>query len=377
MSRQPGTYERFMLWLRWGLVGVGAVALAWGGPDPLSLALVAGLIAYTGVLHWLYRRPAYPERAGYYVLGADLAFISALVFSGGGGPTDLYNLYYLAIVQAAVLFGWRESVLTSVTAALLYAFAVGPDGSAWLAVGLRGAFFVLVGALAGYLADAVKRERLEREASIELLEELRVAHENLRAYAEEIGRLAVTDGLTKLYNHTYFQQRLDEEVKRAERYCFPMVLLMIDIDNFKEYNDTHGHMAGNGLLKELSALLKGSVREVDIVARYGGEEFTVTLPETDGPAGLIAAERIRRQVEEHPFVGEAQLKSGRVTVSIGAAAYPTAAADRTELIERADQAMYAAKRDGRNRVVLYEEPTLSAQEIPVEEDRKDPSDKRS
>ncbi|HEY3316167.1 MAG TPA: GGDEF domain-containing protein [Bacillota bacterium] len=355
MRRQPGRYEQFVLSLRWVLVGFGAAVLLWRRPDWWSALLILLLVAYTAILQHTYRRPSYSDKTGYYVVAADLVLISALVFTQGGASSDLYNLYYLSIVQAAVLLGWRESVAASITGALLYALASVMGGPDWLPVILRGGFFVLIGALTGYLADAVKRERLEREASIQLLEELRVAHENLRAYAEEIGRLAVTDGLTKLYNHTYFQQRLDEEIKRAERYGFALSLLMIDIDHFKDYNDTHGHMAGNGLLKELAALLKAAVREVDIVARYGGEEFAIILPETDGPAALGVADRIRGQVEEHPFVGEAQLKAGRVTVSIGVAAFPAIAANRTELIERADQALYAAKRGGRNGAILYPE----------------------
>ncbi len=376
MTRRPGTYEHLMLWLRWTLVGVGVGTLLWNRHDPLSLALAAALLAYTGYMQWVCRRPV-SGRSGYYVLGADLAVISALIYARGGGLTDLYNLYYLAIVQAAVLFSWRESMVTSVTAGLLYVLAAAFGPVAWPILGLRVGFFILVGAMAGYLADAVKHERLERETSTELLEELRVAHENLRAYAEEIGRLAVTDGLTNLYNHTYFQQRLDEEVKRAERYSFPLAVLMVDIDNFKEYNDTLGHVAGNGLLKELADILKGAVREVDIVARYGGEEFTIILPETDGSAALTVAQRIRRRVEEHPFVGEARLAAARVTVSIGAAGYPSAASNRNELIERADQAMYAAKRDGRNRVALHSGTDLPTQEVPPADERKDQPGKRN
>lgn len=191
---------------------------------------------------------------------------------------------------------------------------------------------------------------------------------------EEIARLAVTDGLTGLYNHRAFQEKLSEETNRAERYFKTFSLIMLDIDHFKSFNDTYGHQTGDLALKEISKIIRNELRTVDFPARYGGEEFIIILPETSVDGALIVAERIRRAVAEHQFMSE----SGErllLTVSAGVACYPDDAASKEDMIKKADQALYLAKDRGRNTVCTYQETIAGIiKEIPEEIDAilKDP-----
>jgi len=165
----------------------------------------------------------------------------------------------------------------------------------------------------------------------------------------ELERLSVTDRLTELYNHGYFQQRLDEEFKRSARFGHTMSLIMLDIDNFKEFNDAYGHPRGDDVLRSVSSIIRQNLREMDIAARYGGEEFVVVLPETDCVGAIAVAERIRRGVEGQRFAPNG-VEGVRRTVSVGVATFPADAQTSLRLLEAADAAMYRAKRAGKNRV---------------------------
>jgi diguanylate cyclase (GGDEF)-like protein len=156
------------------------------------------------------------------------------------------------------------------------------------------------------------------------------------------------DELTRLYNYRYFQDRVRTEARRAERYDSPLTLLMIDADDFKGLNDTCGHLAGNMALRRLAAVLRKSVREVDVVARYGGEEFAVLLPNTPKLAALRVAEKLRQAVEKAGIGRREDPGWKAVTVSVGVASLPGDATAADELIECADRALYAAKSLGKN-----------------------------
>ena len=158
------------------------------------------------------------------------------------------------------------------------------------------------------------------------------------------------DGLTGLFNHRYFRDSLERELARVQRHPRPFSILFIDVDHFKQYNDTHGHLAGDHALRELARILEKHNRVSSICARYGGEEFVVLVPEVDGKGARVLAERIRQDVEQYPFPGRETQPLGAVTISLGVSSYPEDATDGESLIARADEALYQAKQKGRNTI---------------------------
>ncbi len=179
------------------------------------------------------------------------------------------------------------------------------------------------------------------------------AIENASLY-EKTRQLSITDGLTEIYNYRYFRERLTAEILRARRYSDTLGLLIIDIDHFKRFNDDHGHLLGDDVLRNVAAIIRANTRDVDVVARYGGEEFGVILTEADIDTIMTYAERIRAAVEAYSIA----LPGGReigVTVSLGVAVSVGGEIEDKELISRADQALYSAKDLGRNRVCVWRE----------------------
>jgi len=182
-----------------------------------------------------------------------------------------------------------------------------------------------------------------------------IAVDNARLYGEQT-RLAVTDGLTGLFNHKHFHEELAAEVNRARRYGHPISVILVDIDRFKAYNDAWGHQAGDALLRTLAGIFKAAARENDLVARYGGEEFVFVLPQADKRQATAFAKRLCRTVERQHCEGEEILPGGHLTVSIGVAAYPEDVMQATDLVARADAALYRAKNLGRNQVQAWLAP---------------------
>lgn len=168
---------------------------------------------------------------------------------------------------------------------------------------------------------------------------------------ERIEEMAITDGLTKAYAKRHIMERIVEEFERSQRHNFELSFLMIDIDHFKNYNDTYGHLVGDIVLRDIVTLVKKNTREVDLVGRFGGEEFCVILPETGRGEALLVAERLREIVGEYKF--KAYDETTNVTVSIGMASYPRDAKNIDELLENSDKALYKAKHEGRNRVCVF------------------------
>ena len=178
--------------------------------------------------------------------------------------------------------------------------------------------------------------------------------QSLRESQERLIKRANTDSLTDLYNHRYFQERLAAEISRSQRYEHPLSVLMIDIDKFKNFNDRQGHPSGDRALNEIAKVMKGEVRDMDVVARYGGEEFAVILPETDLDEATAAAERIRIAAQRRCFYGK-DGETAPLTVSVGVAQYPIHSTEREGLIMAADMALYRAKQSGRNRTCPFEQ----------------------
>lgn len=185
------------------------------------------------------------------------------------------------------------------------------------------------------------------------------------SHLERTERSAITDALTGLGNRRHFSACLGLEVRRSRRYGLHLSLLMLDLDAFKRLNDSHGHLFGDLVLQRLGRVLRGAVRDADVASRYGGEEFAVILPETDRLGALAVAERIRTRIEqgfaEQPVAG----RRARLTLSGGIASYPDDATEAAGLIDRADQALYLAKRLGKNRVAVHHPERRAALRYPA------------
>jgi diguanylate cyclase (GGDEF)-like protein len=188
-------------------------------------------------------------------------------------------------------------------------------------------------------------------------------------FQQQIHRLIGHDELTGLLTSKSFFTELRREAFRAEEENLPFCVLMMDLDHFKQVNDTHGHLVGSRTLQDVGIIIKAALRSGDVAARFGGEEFAAFLLDADYPQGVVAAERVRQAVENHVFTTRNPAQTGnvnefRITISIGVAAYPDDATDPIQLVELADSALYRAKRNGRNTICAYR-PSLAATEKPL------------
>jgi len=181
----------------------------------------------------------------------------------------------------------------------------------------------------------VLKERLLTQERVHMLDKLK--------------RLSITDGLTKLYNSRYFYNQIRAEIDRTSRYQRPLSLLLLDIDQFKEYNDSYGHLEGDKILVSLGRVVKSCLRKMDSAYRYGGEEFTVILPETEGDEAATVAERIRSMVAAERFYPRSHDEPCSITISIGVTEF-IMEEEVAIFVQRADKAMYLSKQSGRNRV---------------------------
>jgi diguanylate cyclase (GGDEF)-like protein/PAS domain S-box-containing protein len=189
--------------------------------------------------------------------------------------------------------------------------------------------------LAYFSRDITARRQIEQE---------------LRESEKRYKELSITDGLTNLYNSRHFYTILELEINRAHRYRRALALLMIDIDDFKRFNDTYGHQAGDKVLAQTGAVIRSALREADTGYRYGGEEFAVILPETVGPGAVQLSERIRKELAEMPILLKAKTND-HITASMGVSELQEK--DKlSEFVKRADENLYAAKKEGKNRVIF-------------------------
>ena len=203
------------------------------------------------------------------------------------------------------------------------------------------------------ISQIVGRASEKLRLSIEnrrLILELKHKNQELIIANKKLNELAIRDGLTGLHNHRYFQEILAQEIQQFNNpvRCFSIVFL--DVDFFKKYNDAHGHLEGDYLLRKLGKIVVSSIRYTDLAARYGGEEFIVLLPETGKENAYKVAESIRHSVEEYPFKHRETQPGGRVTVSIGVSTFPDDGTDAKTLVRVADESLYYAKRHGRNAI---------------------------
>ena len=206
------------------------------------------------------------------------------------------------------------------------------------------------------LIVSVVRRAMENIALIKernsLVVHLKKSNKALKELSRRFRDLAIRDGLTGLYNHGYLLDALAGEVARAVRYDRHLSVIFLDVDHFKQFNDQFGHQRGDMVLRQVSQILKDEIRKTDIAARYGGEEFVLILPETSKQDAFVVAEKVRKAVQESIANDVADEGPTTVTISAGVASYMEDGTDATELIAKADAAVYTAKNDGRNAVRL-------------------------
>jgi len=203
----------------------------------------------------------------------------------------------------------------------------------------------------GRLDDRARRLEDSQRQVEEVNQRLRIQNEELQCLAEMLEQLSITDGLTKLHNHRFFQEHLRREMKRSDRRAEPLALILVDIDRFKSWNDRLGHAAGDQILRRVAEVMNDLIRESDLLSRYGGEEFALIAPNTDYVGALQLAEKIRSTIAETKFVIAPPSERQALTVSIGVALYR---GDHGALFNDADRALYSAKRLGRNCVISAE-----------------------
>lgn len=339
MSKISVSLEQFAMNIRWA-VGALAPFLFLTSDKPMDYGLIA-IIAVYNVVNLLHQialiRKVDIRKYLPFILAFDLIIASLLIYNRGGFRSDTFHGYYVFILMSAILYGVRTTLFVSCLSAVVYAIIgfmqVSPELSVEMVIHRslsRGFFFILLGIMTSYLSVRHEKQRL----TIQQLEYERI---QLQKETEESQKRANLDGLTEIYNHRYFQEKLVAEIQNTKESKWNLSLLMIDIDRFKLFNDTYGHLKGDYILKEIAKVLSNLLRKHDIVARYGGEEFSVILCGCDKGLAKGIAERIRRTIKDHDFDGL------RVTVSIGVATMSDDDLDHEQLIDMADKALYEAK----------------------------------
>jgi len=230
--------------------------------------------------------------------------------------------------------------------------------------------FVKENAKVNLLMDTNDETEKLNACFMEMVKEIQHRINEVNKYAVALGetnkklsQMAIKDGLTQLYNQIYIKERMENEIKRAEQFNQPLSVMMLDIDDFKKYNDFYGHLAGDNCLKNISGLIKENCRDIDIPARYGGEEFLVILPGAKSSEAIQIAEKLRQGIAGYPFLVTDSLRAGAtaekttsLTISIGVASYYKESGIKTanELIKAADNALlHQAKKKGKNQIALY------------------------
>ncbi|HEX6938127.1 MAG TPA: GGDEF domain-containing protein [Longimicrobiales bacterium] len=328
-------------------LGIG-LALKLLGLADVSYAEWALLVAATAAVQsvlWLIphlgldRRLTWDRHYLWTPMTAAVALLTAYGFVVIEGRLLVPMAWLVALLFVAGVAGFRAVVSLSALMAtcyfgvIYYHYRHGYPLSLGLETASTGTFLV-ASLYAGVMFERLRRDRVE-------MHELRL----------RLAELAVTDPLTELPNRRRFEEILRAELARIDRYGGQCSLVMIDVDYFKNYNDALGHLAGDVILKELARVMREELRLSDVLARYGGEEFGLIMINTPKDEAFRAVDRLRRIVEEYPFRGAHLLPGKRLTISAGVASAPLDARGYEELVQRADGALYAAKREGRNLVL--------------------------
>ena len=291
--------------------------------DKLGITAFLSVTVILTVFH--FKRTPIKQYQWGIVQTIDLVVISLMVLGRNGISSECYSFYFLVVLQAGLISGVRQAIIVMLFGTVFYTGSVlmtGPNDVEVRRLIVRVIIGWLVGVSGAYLIYWEKK------------------------YFKQ----ALTDSVTSIYNRSYLEQSLEYEIEKAKEQSTLLSIIMIDIDNFKAINDRFGHKSGDLVLEQVADLIQTNIRDVDFVARYGGEEFIVALPEIGPDRALEIAERIRNAIEQSVFFGSDSESVITLTVSCGLAAYPVTAKNLDELMLKADELMYEAKRAGRNQV---------------------------
>lgn len=343
MTATAGLAMALLLML--GMRGLGLTALSYQG-WAVATFITAGvqgtlfILAYHGLDRYIPRDPHFV----YTPLVGALVVLSVYTYVAPELRFIILMGWFVALLFMAGLGGFRGVVtLSGVMCAsyLLVAVQLQRQGHA-LSLTFEAAVAASAFVISGYAGFVFERLRADRQEMWEM--------------RRRLSEMALTDALTQLPNRRHFEDVLRAELDRLRRHGGECSVAMVDVDSFKHYNDTVGHMAGDNVLRELADVMRRELRLHDMVARYGGEEFALLMINTGKSEALPVLERLRHDVQEHPFRHRDIQPTGRLTVSAGLASFPQDGDSYEALMKKADDALYEAKRGGKNQVVLAGQP---------------------
>lgn len=284
-------------------------------------------------------------------LDLDFIVLGLLVFFSGGFDSPVIVLFIFYIMVSTFLIfhkkAFRNTILAMILITIIFFRNSGFDVSSHDLA--RMIAFNIILAFTYFL-------------TLYLTSNLKGSEIIMRELLEKTRHLSITDGLTNLYNQTYFFRQLEQHVQKSSKDQLPFSVIIFDVDHFKSYNDNNGHIKGSEALAKVGAITKSVFRQNDIQAKYGGDEFVIILPNTDSVGAFLAADRLRDTVEKEVFPGEEHQPMGRITLSVGVASFPDHGKTSDEILEKADKAMYYAKEQGRNRTQIYSDDMFDEEE---------------
>jgi diguanylate cyclase (GGDEF)-like protein len=332
----------------------------WENLVGLAVTLTAFLVAL--LWFWLVQQGIYRHWLGFASSLLDVTLVSLALFifvlldrpHTAVNSKVTFEAYFLAIAATCLRYDVRICVLAGLSAIGQYALIVTCAATMWDLNSPQFSPFAY-----GYFNWSVQISRLV------LMLVATVLGTTVVFRVQRLLRLSTCDRMTSLFNRGYFDERVLEEVSRASRYNRPLTLVMIDIDHFKTFNDSHGHSAGDEALRILASIMRSSFRQSDITARYGGEEFVVILPETDATVATEKVEKLRQLIESTPIPVSGHGVVEKLTISAGLACFPEDGPSATQILDAADRRLFAAKRQGRNRIVSKERVLASSTSSPA------------
>lgn len=346
--------EIFITKVRW-LTILGAPVVLWFYKYQFTflLVLVSILFALFNIyLQFYFLKKNDPAKYQFAFSVADNLYLAIIYLYTVPTHEGLPQLFYFLIFVLGIRHGMAKYHWIVLITGFIYAWLT-ISGSYYLGVIINPLailnqllFFAAFGVMSSYLFKKDYQQQMEKE---DLITELQAAYQQLCVYNAQVEELANTDPLTGLYNYRYFTERLNKELEISKRFNRLLSLIIIDIDHFKDFNDTYGHPAGDQALKEAARVFRQNIRDKDVLCRYGGEEFLILLPSTGIEEAFKCAERIREAIQ-HQSVKINETVTENITISGGVACYPMDAGNGDQLLRIADEVLYSAKHKGRNKI---------------------------